>query len=59
MFVRTFPEDYIKAKNDNKDESALLEIEDSPQITDTKFDLTEMVTILLGKEFGVMMGAIL
>ena len=59
LFIRTFPEDFIVSRKGYKDSVPLLEIEDNPRITKTRFDLTEMISVLLGKGGGVLFGAIL
>lgn len=59
LFHRTHPENFIISRKDYKDTSVLLEIEDNPQIKETRFDLTEMISVLLGKNGGKAFGLLL
>lgn len=59
LFSRTFPEDFIISKKGYKDEEALLEIEDQPRISHVRYDMTEMISVLLGKPGGILFGVCL
>ena len=48
MFTRTFPENFVIPKEEHPEDDKL--IEDNPVITKNRFDIAEMVRILLGEE---------
>lgn len=56
LFTRTFPQEFMISDNEPKEEQELLEIKDKPEISHVRYDLSEMVTVLLGKPGGVFFG---
>ncbi|OMJ74345.1 hypothetical protein SteCoe_26734 [Stentor coeruleus] len=56
FLARTFPEDFIVSDKGYKEEEELLEIKDKPVISQVRFDLCEMISVLLGKSGAVLFG---